>query len=118
MLYHRRPEKIFLYLGIVDFRKQINGLLQLIDLEYPQGGLQNCWFIFISRNKKTVKILYWRGAGPCLWQYRLESEKFKLSDSRSHLNHGVSWKNLKRFLDGYNIFEGKGHEIKKPKRYS
>lgn len=118
MLYHKRPSHIYLYLEVVDFRKQLNGLSQLIDLEFPQGSLRDSWFVFISRDKKQVKIIYWRGSGICLWQYRLESEKFALGKTRAALKYGITWKNLKKFLDGYNIFEGEAHRVIKPKRHS
>ncbi len=118
MLYKNRPKKIYLHLGIVDFRKQLNGLAQIIDSEFPKGRLNDCWFIFISRNNKQVKLIYWRNSGLCLWQYRLDSESFKVRKPRLESNKSISWKDLQRFLDGFNIFEGEAHLTKKPKRYS
>ena len=118
MLYLNKPSKIYLFKGIVDFRKQMNGLTQIVELECPQGNLKDSWFVFISRNKKQVKLLYWRGAGLCMWQYRLEKEKFVMPRLRPSMQYGVSWKNLRLFLDGYNIFEGSAHESIKPKRFS
>ena len=118
MLYLSKPKKVYLYLEVVDFRKQINGLSQIIDLEFPKGSLLDSWFVFISRNRKQVKIVYWRSSGLCLWQYRLEKEKFTFTHSRNTIKYGISWQSLKRFLDGFNIFEGEAHEIIKPKRNS
>ena len=103
--------------GLLD-QKDLNGLTQIVELECPQGSLKDSWFVFISRNKKQVKLLYWRGSGLCLWQYRLEKQRFEIPSLRSSMQYGISWRNLRRFLDGYNIFEGSAHEQIKPKRFS
>ncbi len=118
MLYLKRPAKIYLYLGVVDFRKQLNGLSQLVELQCPNASLHDSWFVFISRNKKQVKLLYWRGAGLCLWQYRLEGQRFELPSARVTQHNEVSWHKLKEFLSGYNIFVGVAHEQIERKRYS
>lgn len=118
MLHLSRPERVYLYIGIVDFRKQMNGLSHLVDLEFPQGHLQDSWFVFISRNKKQVKILYWRGSGLALWQYRLEEERFQIPIPRPDNTYGISWKSLRRFLNGYNIFEGESHRRFLAKKYA
>lgn len=59
MLYRSKPKKVHLYGRPVDFRKQINGLAGIVDQEFS-GELFDCWFVFISVDKKKAKILYWR----------------------------------------------------------
>ena len=115
MLYKSKPKQIHLYCKIVDFRKQINGLSAIVEDEFKARSLEDSWFVFISRDKKKVKLLYWRGAGLCLWQYRLDSKKFDLGRPRSVVNREISWSDLGLFLDGYNIFS---HGREKLKRYS
>lgn len=111
MFYLNKPEKIYLYSGIIDFRKQMNGLSQIIESEFAAGSLSRSWFVFISRDKKQVKLIYWRGSGLALWQYRLEKQRFTISFGDRSNNWSISIKDLTRFLNGYNIFEGDSHDL-------
>jgi transposase len=118
MLYRTKPKKVFYYGKAVDFRKQSMGLAVIVDLELPGELQQGHWFVFVSADKKKAKILYWRGTGVALWQMRLESELFKIDRPRSAVARTISWRDLGRFLDGLNIFEGAPHQNKIAKRYS
>lgn len=118
MLYRSRPGKVFYYGKPVDFRKQTMGLAAIIDLELPGEMRGGHWFVFVSTDKKKAKIIYWRGTGLALWQIRLERDLFKLGSPRLLATRQISWRDLGRFLDGLNIFDGAPHEVTKPKRFS
>lgn len=34
-------------------------------------------FVFCCRKKDKLKIIYWQKTGFCMWQVRLEKDKFK-----------------------------------------
>ncbi|WP_083963614.1 IS66 family insertion sequence element accessory protein TnpB [Spirochaeta cellobiosiphila] len=38
--------------------------------------LSQSLFLFCGRNRKLIKVLYWDRNGFCLWQKRLERDKF------------------------------------------
>ena len=123
MLYKQKPKHIYIYTGVVDFRKQLNGLTQIVALDFSSELLADCWFVFISRNTKHIKLLYWRlfmdkKSGLCLWQYKLEDQHFVLSKPRQDAHLEVSWDKLRKFLDGLNVFPGNPHLSVRPKRYS
>lgn len=118
MLYRAKPGKVFFYGKAVDFRKQTAGLAAIVDSELPGQLSLGHWFVFISNDKKKAKILYWRGNGAALWQLKLEREVFKLGSPRETTSRVLSWQDLGRLLDGYNIFGGQGHEIIKAKRFA
>ena len=82
MLYKAKPSKIHLYQRPVDFRKQINGLAAIVETEFGGSALDGRWFVFVARDKKKVKILYFRHAGLCLWQYRLDEDLFCMGRPR------------------------------------
>ena len=109
MLYLGKPKKVFLYGEPVDFRKQITGLATIVDREFEGELFEGSWFLFVARDKKKAKILYWRGAGFALWQVRLESDLFNLGRPRFGGKMQISWRDLGLLLDGYNIFKGKPH---------
>ncbi len=67
--------KVYLAPGYTDMRKAINGLSILVDhldLDPFSGHL----FVFCNRRQTMLKILYWEVNGFCLWQKRLEKNRF------------------------------------------
>lgn len=65
---HRQP---------VDFRKSINGLSVLVQESMELDVFSSAVFVFGSRRRDKIKILYWNKTGFCLWYKRLEKDKFK-----------------------------------------
>ena len=118
MLYRSRPKKVFLYGEPVDFRKQIQGLATIVDQEFKGELFQGSLFLFVARDKKKAKILYWRDTGFALWQFRLEGDLFDLGRPRFEYRMQISWRDLGRLLEGYNIFRGRSHQKISPKRFS
>ena len=118
MLYRSRPKQIHLYGKPVDFRKQINGLAVIVESEFPGELFSQSWFLFISRDKKKAKILYWRETGFSLWQLRLDKQLFDLGKPRYCEKRSISRRELGLLLDGYNIFRGNAHRKISAKRFS
>jgi len=118
MLYRSKPKKVFLYAAPVDFRKQINGLASIVDMEFTGEVFQGSWFVFVASDRMKVKILYWRDCAFALWQLRLEKDHINLGVPRFSGKRILSWRDLGRFLDGQNIFHGSRHEKISPKRFS
>jgi transposase len=77
MLINNNNFKVFLYLGRVDMRKAVNGLSLIVQDELKQNIFSENLFVFCSKNKSRIKILYWDKTGFCLWYKRLEKDKFK-----------------------------------------
>lgn len=117
MLYRSKPKKVFYYGKAVDFRKQAPGLSAIVELELPGHLQQGCWFVFVSTDKKKAKVLYWRGTGTALWQIRLEQDLFKVGIPRASSVCALTWRDLGRFLDGFNIFAGEAHSKISPKKF-
>jgi len=70
-------QKIYLYRDYVDFRKQINGLSQIVVNQMKINVYNGSLFVFCCKRKDKLKIVYWDKTGFCMWQIRLEKEKFK-----------------------------------------
>jgi transposase len=118
MLYRNKPKRVFFYGKSVDFRKQTSGLAMIVEAEFISEIFQGTWFVFVAQDKKKAKILYWRGTGFALWQFRLEKDLFNLGQRRFTDNCQLTWRDLGRLLDGYYVFKGKAHETVSPKRFS
>ncbi|SOS36036.1 transposase IS66 [Pseudomonas syringae group genomosp. 3] len=78
-----KVEKVYLYPKPVDFRKHIDGLAALVELDIKVAVYDPVLFVFLNRHRNGVKILYWERNGFCLWLKRLESERFETSPNET-----------------------------------
>lgn len=69
--------KVYLSIGTVDFRKQIPGLKKWVQGEIKKDPFSGAYFIFFSRNRKSLKIIYFDGQGMCLYWKKLSIGTFK-----------------------------------------
>ena len=103
--------KIFVSIAHVDFRKQVNGLSQIVQEEFGMDSMESgSMFVFRNKRSSAVKILYWDTTGFAMWSKRLEKDKFpwpKL-DQTSPLR--VTGKELKMLLQGIDFSALKPHE--------
>ena len=54
-----KVQKVYLYPKPVDFRKSINGLAALVELDIKVEVFNPVLFVFLNRTRSQVKILYW-----------------------------------------------------------
>ena len=69
--------RVYLSIGNIDMRKSINTLSVLVEGQMDLDPFSGQMFAFCNRRRNIVKILYWDRNGFCLWQKRLEKDKFK-----------------------------------------
>ncbi|BAW21907.1 IS66 family insertion sequence element accessory protein TnpB [Pseudomonas putida] len=58
-----KVQKVYLYPKPVDFRKSINGLSALVELDIKVELFNPVLFVFLNRCRTQVKILYWERNG-------------------------------------------------------
>ena len=68
---------IYLAVGSTDMRKAINGLSIIVEQAMDLNPFSGDLFVFCNRQRTIIKILYWDHNGFCLWNKRLEKERFK-----------------------------------------
>ncbi|WP_439850361.1 IS66 family insertion sequence element accessory protein TnpB [Pseudomonas syringae] len=54
-----KVEKVYLYPKPVDFRKSIDGLAALVELDIKVAVFDPVLFVFLNKPRNRVKILYW-----------------------------------------------------------
>lgn len=82
-------------------RKSIDGLAALVVSVFRADPLCGQWFVFLSRRRDRVKILYWDRHGFALWYKRLERGRY--APIASLAEHGVSASELSLWLEGVDL---------------
>lgn len=64
--------RFYLYQGAVDMRKGIHSLYDLVQESKELDALSGDSFVFLGKNRKSIKILRWQKEGFVLYYKRLE----------------------------------------------
>jgi len=68
-----------------DLRKGFDGLLALARDVIRQEPLSGHLFLFVAKNRKRAKVLFWDGTGLCIFHKRLEQGRFVAPWERAEL---------------------------------
>jgi transposase len=104
------PENVQVYVAIgrVDMRKSIDGLSMVVSQQFSLDPFSGCLFAFSNRRRTVVKVLYWDRNGFCLWQKRLENERFRWPETRDDVLK-ISHRELRWLLDGLEVQQRQAH---------
>ena len=68
---------VYLCCGYTDMRKQINGLITLVQSSFSLDPFADALFVFCNKARNRIKILEWDGDGFWLYFKRLERGHFR-----------------------------------------
>jgi len=85
----------------VDMRKSIDGLSQLVTPLLSGDAFSGAVFVFMSRRREKVKLLWWDRHGFWLAYKRLERGRFPRPDEL--VRRGLSLAELTAFLEGIDL---------------
>lgn len=110
---HFADVTVYLHREYVDFRKAINGLSQIVQDNMGMDVFSPGLFVFCNKRRDKLKVLYWDQTGFCLWQKRLEKDKFIWP--KKDFNDIIQWdtEQLDWLLRGFNVAQLKPHKILK-----
>jgi transposase len=95
--------RIFVRPGVTDMRKQIDGLAALVRDGMGCNPLDGSLYLFAGMGGRRLKVLYWDRNGFCLWQKRLEADRFpwprEAGEARS-----ITADQLSMLLDGIDFW--------------
>ncbi len=96
---------IFIHRKPVDMRRGINGLSEIVQMEEMGSFAGRHLFVFCGKRKNSIKILYFDKSGFCMWQKRLDKDRFpwprKLEEEVIHITpEQLSW-----LLEGYDVWK-------------
>jgi transposase len=101
--------RVYLGLGHTDMRKAIDGLSILVEQQLAYDPFSGHLFAFSNRRRTMVKILYWDRNGFCLWQKRLEKDRFRWPKSPCG-SLEIEQRELQWLLDGLDITQRLAHD--------
>lgn len=86
---------------LIDMRNGVDGLSYLVAPLLEQDPLSGHLFVFVGRDRRKVKVLYWDRTGFALWYKRLEQGRFPDPDTLAR--RGLSVAELHAWLEGIDI---------------
>ena len=107
-------DRIYLAVGSTDFRKQISGLVSMVQLQFGKNPFEETnVFIFCNRKRDSVKILRYDKNGFVLaYKKLLDKMKFQWPKDSDAVKQ-VSVKQVEWLLEGLEIQQKKAHhEVK------
>lgn len=76
MIGSTRNLRVWAYAAPADLRKGFDGLSGLVGKELGCDVLSGDCFLFLSRSRRSAKVLLWDGTGLCIYHKRLEQGRF------------------------------------------
>lgn len=106
--------KIYLFVPIVDMRKQLPGLSVLIADALGHDPFTGSLYMFRGRRRDLIKCIYWDNTGFAMWVKRLDRELFPWpKTSSTNETIFLSSEQLALLLAGVNIWKIKKHKTLK-----
>jgi len=102
--------EVYLYRGIVDMRKSIDGLSAIVEQELDLSPFAAQLFVFCNRRRDKIKVLYWERSGFVLWYKRLEKQRFPWPRRDEDGVLQMTGRELNWLLDGIDLFRVRPHE--------
>lgn len=101
MIGSSRQVRVFAYDRPTDMRRSYDGLFGLVTEALGQDPLTGDMFVFVGKDRRRAKILWWDGTGLCLLAKRLEKGRFS-APWRTVPGQSLQWTTteLQLFLEG------------------
>ena len=93
-------KRVYLACGKTDMRKQINGLVAIVEGSFALNPFDEAIFVFCNRSRDRVKILEWDGDGFWLYFKRLEKGHFRWPTSDAGQTMTLTCEELSILLSG------------------
>ncbi len=103
-------EQVYLCCDAIDFRKAINGLSVMVEQELGLNPFGSALYVFVNRSRNKIKVLYWHRNGFCLWQKRLEEEKFHWPKHTETNTQTITLREFEWLLEGIDLWRNKPHK--------
>ena len=105
MIYLPASVRVYLCLTPCDMRKSFDGLHALVREHLELDAFAGHLFVFASRRKDRVKILYWERDGFAVWSKRLEEGTYVVpfGDGAAERRREITAEELAALLSGIDL---------------
>src|SRR5215469_7182306 len=87
--------------GIIDMRKGIYSLYQIVKSELKRNPLSGEVFIFLGKNRRCIKILLWEKDGFLLYHKKLEKGAYEMPLKPSIRDDcSIEWRTFVLMMEG------------------
>ncbi len=106
--------RVYLCLTACDMRKSFDGLHALVREHLELDAFAGHLFMFASRRRDRLKILYWDRDGFAVWSKRLEEGTYAVpfEDGKAEHRREITAQELSAILSGIDLTQ-----VKRRKRY-
>jgi transposase len=73
----RELPTVYLHRDPVDFRRAINGLVCIVEMQMEISPFEDALFMLCNKARDKLKIVYWDKTGFAMWYKRLDKNRFK-----------------------------------------
>lgn len=109
--------RIWLVADPCDMRKGFDGLLAEAKRRRPEDALSGHLFVFLGRNRRQVKVLWWSAGGLSMHCKRLEQGTFRVPQRvPGQSTVAVSAADLAMLLDGIDWTRARRQTLYQPQR--
>ena len=102
MLELTEQARVYLSLSATDMRCGCDRLSRAVEEHFGQNSLDGALYVFISRDRKKVKILRWERDGYWLHYKRLETSTFRVR-VRADMSEELTGVDLEQLLRGVDL---------------
>ena len=90
---------VWLYQKGLDFRKQMNGLIEVVASQMEMKPIDGSLYVFRNKKKDKLKLLIWERNGFFLGYKRIEKGRFDFPESEDG-NIKISWEQMYLLISG------------------
>lgn len=108
-----KVQNYYIACGYTDMRKQIDGLVAVVELQFRRELDETSLFLFCGRSADRMKALYWDGTGYVLLYKRLSEKRFQWPRSQEELK-SLTQQEFRWLMEGLSITQRKAFVQGKP----
>ena len=113
MIDFSRVRNYYIACGYTDMRRQIDGLVALVQLQFGHELDEESIFLFCGRRSDRIKALYWDGTGYILLYKRLLDKRFQWPRNIQELKL-LSQQEFRWLMEGLEIVQKKAFKKSMP----
>jgi transposase len=100
-----RRVPVFAFAEAVDMRKSFDTLSAVVREHVKRDVLDGALYLFVGKDRRRAKVLFWDGTGLCVLAKRLEKGRFSAPWAHSKKSHVLEWttSELALFLEGSEV---------------